>query len=308
MALTRWLFGNGSNRPEEDYGARRRALLSVVRQLQNKQDFAGSIPPLKELSDLLAEHFRADLEARASTLDAIGIAHRMIGELQQAETWYRRALEIRENDLNLTQSARAKSLNNLGMLKLFQGDLEAASEYLNEAVAIRERYAGLDDQHTQASLTALIEVLARLRRYEEAIESVRKLIARENPEPFGPISAATVRIAEKSWSDHDLEAAAGYYALAAWVIYRHQPRIEPFGDHPLISGSLAEHFSGMVDSVKVVDQPEFFEAMLERVIATAAAAGAPPYEVKRLHACLGEVRAARSLRGVDLSALRSTSG
>ena len=74
---------------------------------------------------------------------------------QQAASFYRDALVIREKTLEPEHPDTAENLNDLGFLLRLQGDLTGARPLFERALAIREKVHGPDDPVTAESLSNL---------------------------------------------------------------------------------------------------------------------------------------------------------
>jgi tetratricopeptide (TPR) repeat protein len=96
------------------------------------------------------------------SLNNLGDLYRLRGDLEEAEPFYRRALEIIEEALGPDHPDVALSLNNLALLYRDNGDYAAAGELLNRAQAIL--VAALGPNHPNVAVG--MRNLARLRRLE----------------------------------------------------------------------------------------------------------------------------------------------
>ena len=108
-----------------------------------------------EAHDLLIGQQSPDRSLLADAVLRLGSWHWMGGRLDQAEQWYRQALEMRRagGDANLPELARA--LDAYGAVRHARGDFAEAVVHYSEAVALRRRVLGTHHSHTADSLSNL---------------------------------------------------------------------------------------------------------------------------------------------------------
>jgi tetratricopeptide (TPR) repeat protein len=170
------LFG-GADTAES---AAARANLAGVLELQGKLDEAQ-----QELRIALAMQERlltAGHIALASTLDKLGLAYKLQGNLTDAERHYHRALAIHRAHSPTPQMASA--LNNLGAVLLARRKTRESRDALREAIAVWERLLGPDHPNVAAGLTNLALTLQARREYDEAeaaIERARVIVEARYP-------------------------------------------------------------------------------------------------------------------------------
>ena len=91
----------------------------------------------------------------AQSLYELAILRRQQGAFGEAESLYRRALEIREREQGPDHPDLATVLNNLAVLKATLGDYDAAEPLLERALQIRESALGEEHLLTAQSLSNL---------------------------------------------------------------------------------------------------------------------------------------------------------
>ncbi|MCK6586486.1 MAG: tetratricopeptide repeat protein [Polyangiaceae bacterium] len=97
------------------------------------------------------------------------------GQLEEAETLLRRALDIRENALGLDAPRVAVTLHNLAMVLQGLGDqeqLEEAEALLRRALTIEENALGVDAPKVSVTLCNLASVLKTLGGVERLVEAI----------------------------------------------------------------------------------------------------------------------------------------
>jgi tetratricopeptide (TPR) repeat protein len=100
------------------------------------------------------------------------------GQLEEAETMLRRALDIRENALGLDAPRVAVTLHNLAMVLQGLGEheqLEEAEALLRRALTIEEHALGVDAPKVAVTLCNLASVLKTLGGRERLSESISLL-------------------------------------------------------------------------------------------------------------------------------------
>lgn len=117
-----------------------------------------------------------DASLLASTLSDIASVRLGQGEYAQAETRFRRALEIREEATTLDHPAIATAIGNLGAALLRRGKLDDAERHLRRALEIRERELGPEHPGVALTLSSLAIALEEMGRYEEEEAMLRRAL------------------------------------------------------------------------------------------------------------------------------------
>jgi len=127
---------------------------------------------------VLLEHLdQSDEHEVASTLNKLGGLCMDLGDLEECERYYRRALAIRERLYDGTGNFVAASLNNLALVHQLRGDLPRALDLHRRALDLRLNFYGPDHFEVGQSRCNLAEVLLGLGRREEAREQAEQSIA-----------------------------------------------------------------------------------------------------------------------------------
>jgi len=121
----------------------------------------------------LVESGRTDAEPKIATAyHELGMIYQERGQYDEAEAWYRKALEIRERR-GLERDA-ASDYHQLGNICLLRGQYDAAEEWYRKAVEIRERLGLERDAASDYHQLGIVEQLRG--RYDEAERWYRKAL------------------------------------------------------------------------------------------------------------------------------------
>ena len=207
--------------------------LATVRQMQKR--YADAL----DLEYECVEIFEQLGEPRevAVSWHQIGMVHQDAGHYDEAETAYRRSLEINTQSNN--RAGQASSLGQLG--NLYVADLNRPEEAVTFYRQAADIYVELGDLRYEGSArNNIADTLRKLKRYDEARTEIMRAI--ECYRPFGT--------AVESWKSfntlHQIETAVGKPAAArgAWVqardaylAYRRQGGYAAQGD----GGRLVDH-------------------------------------------------------------------
>ena len=159
----------------------------------------------------------------ADMLTSVGIIADMRGDPRAVESYFLRALEIRER-LAPDSLALAASLNNLGIAARGRGNLQAAEEYYERSLEIKERLAP-NSLGVAASLNNL-GIIADMRGDPGAAESYF-LLTLEIRERLAPnslaVAASLNNLGIAAGGRGNLQAAENYYARALEIKERLAP-------------------------------------------------------------------------------------
>lgn len=111
-------------------------------------------------------------QGRADVLNALGIAHHQLGDLEQARDHYRRAAELRERIGD--ERGVVAALSNLARVQLVEGNYDGARTQLEEALAKLDALgdrAGVANMHNEIGILEEErgDYAAALARYREAL-------------------------------------------------------------------------------------------------------------------------------------------
>jgi eukaryotic-like serine/threonine-protein kinase len=108
-------------------------------------------------------------------LDGLGDVALRRDHPEEAERFYRRALEIWEAILGPEQPRTAITLTNLGAAVLAQGKADEAETWFRRSLSALEAARGPDHPDLAPAITNLARVLRKLGRGSEAVELERRL-------------------------------------------------------------------------------------------------------------------------------------
>nr|XP_058959983.1 uncharacterized protein LOC131786940 [Pocillopora verrucosa] len=108
------------------------------------------------------------LETKAGLYLCLGTLYRHLGDFQQAQDYYARALDIRLKQLGPDHVDVAASYNNLGTVYSDLGDFQQAQDYYARALDIRLKQLGPEHVHVAASYNNLGTVYSDLGDFQQA--------------------------------------------------------------------------------------------------------------------------------------------
>ena len=117
----------------------------------------------------------------ATTLNSLAETHRAQGRFEEAETFHKRALSIREKALGPGHAATAQSLNNLAAIYKAQRRYAEAIPLLKRALEINEKLLGRDHPDLAPDLKSLAELYRLQGRDSEAETLERRSQMRREP-------------------------------------------------------------------------------------------------------------------------------
>ena len=115
-----------------------------------------------------ANDWQSDIAEVAQLLNKAATYLRNSGQFKEAETFFHRALKIREHILGASHPETAQSLNSLAILYREQGQYEDAEHLYLRALAIREQTLGSEHIDTAISLNNVAIIYRDQGKYEEA--------------------------------------------------------------------------------------------------------------------------------------------
>jgi Flp pilus assembly protein TadD len=149
--------------------------------------------------ELLADLYRLNIGSQR--LWAVGRAELAAGRAENAENYFRRALEVAPD--------REPFLTDLGTALATQGDLDAAEDTFNQVLELDTEYL--------PALVQLGTILVRQGRHQEAIETFNRLLAIDDNH-----SDIHTRLADLHRVEEDFATAAEHYERALELDARNQ--------------------------------------------------------------------------------------
>jgi len=115
-----------------------------------------------------AETFGPNDLRLATTLNDLGLLYRALGKLQEAESFYRRSLAIREKKLGPSDLQVTTSLNNLAGVLTAENRYAAAEQMYRRALVIRQTKLGKDNPQVATVLNNLAAMFSTQEKYAQA--------------------------------------------------------------------------------------------------------------------------------------------
>lgn len=147
---------------------------------------------------------------RADALDEVALLLNSAGDVKDAETLVREALDLRLQHFGEGHPQVARSLDNLGNLRLAAGDLGEARPLLERALAIRSatlppRHPGIVESQTSLATTALAEgdALEAERGFAAVVQALESRLGPSDPQ----VASANEALAEARRTAGDLYGA-----------------------------------------------------------------------------------------------------
>lgn len=197
-------------------------------------DFEEAYETCSKLPAVKQENLGTDPLEEGSVLHILGVLASSAGRPEEAEDFFRRALEIREGMFNANHLYVARTLHHLGTTVWSTGRPKEAEDLLRRALAIRETNLDANDAEMASTLHNLGVCVWSVTRNEETENLLRRALAiREKLGPDHPDVARTL---------HDLGVRvydAGRMGEAEPLLRRAlaiREKIDP--DHPDVAHTL----------------------------------------------------------------------
>lgn len=186
--------------------ARSMALLGWIRHEEGDAEAADS---LLRTAVARLDLATANEAALARALNDLGVHRESVGDFEEAEALYDRALEIRRDLLGPEHRAVGVTASNLSVIRYRRADYAGAVEAAQEALAVMRRTLGPDHQRTtivQSNLAAMQVALGDNRgaeaQYQELLRRQEALQGPEHPVTLQLLSSlATVHINLGRWEE-----------------------------------------------------------------------------------------------------------
>lgn len=153
--------------------------------LETQARFKEAQPLLETALAIREASFGPDSPLVAETLNKLGLVHRQMGRLAQAEEIYRRALAIlRAHPATVELGA---ALNNLGNILAAEGRADEAEGVLRESLAVWEKVLGPDHPNVAAALSNLSTIARTKHKYADAERLLARAIEIDRKLPAGSV-------------------------------------------------------------------------------------------------------------------------
>ena len=148
-------FARGEAQDEEAQAAVEQALITLSSQWNATGYTLHSLPVHTHLRYIADQEAANVTETSAQLCMSVGAMLKDQRALAESETYYQRALAIREQLFGLEHRATIASLHSLGMIRRLQGKLSEARPYLEQALALKEKMLGPNDPVVSNTLNEL---------------------------------------------------------------------------------------------------------------------------------------------------------
>jgi CHAT domain-containing protein/tetratricopeptide (TPR) repeat protein len=232
-----------------------------VAQHSAKGNYAAALAEAKKLEAAIRARFGTDHEHYAGILNNLAFLHATLGQYDEAEELYKRALAWREKNLGPDDVQVARTLDTLAHMYVDQSRLHEAEPLVRRALAIAEKELPRSDPLVAKLLNDLAVVLEQRGKYVEAEALYKRAIS----------------ALELVKGPNNIEVARGISNLA--VTYQHQGRYEEAAQlHrralPILEKSLGRNHPelatgllNMAALAQAIDRNKEAESVLKRVLA-----------------------------------------
>lgn len=161
------------------------ALLERIQDLNEQGKYAEAIPQALRVLDIVEREKGPEHEAVGVCLNVLGGLYTSFGDLENAETALKRALQIYRSLGREGSLVAATTLGLLAKVHMNRGEHQTAKSFAEKALAIRERVQGGDPFMISTSLNTLGEIHMYLGEFDNAEDLLRRAIklrkSHENP-------------------------------------------------------------------------------------------------------------------------------
>ncbi|MBC8067945.1 MAG: tetratricopeptide repeat protein, partial [Deltaproteobacteria bacterium] len=212
----------------EDQGTRAQALTQLVFMLGQRSDGADQAEALAAEASGVLKSIGADPILRAQLDNALGVASKVAGDLDDALVYQRRALATLQELYGEEHPATLRTMANLANTLRGKREFARAEGLLRRASEGLERVLGSEHPAYAVSLSNLALILAELGRTDEALALMRRsleLRARNDPD-HPSLAAAQFNLAHVLFDSRAYEAALAQYreGLATRTEAPHEPK------------------------------------------------------------------------------------
>ncbi len=226
-----------------------------------KGNYAAALVEAKRLETAIRARFGTDHEHYAGILNNLAFLHATLGQHEEAEELYKRALAWREQNKGADDVEVARTLDTLALMYVDQSRLSEAEPLVRRALAIAEKVLPKSDPFVAKMLNDLAVVVEHRGNYVEA-ETLYK---------------RAVSILELVKGPNHIEVARAVGNLA--VTYQHQGRYEEAAQlhrraQPIVEKALGRNHPdvatgllNMAGLMQALDRNREAEDVLKRVLA-----------------------------------------
>lgn len=130
--------------------------------------FDDALPLLTRCASIRIELLGEDHPDTAQAFADLANLYQSTGDLEQAETWFRRALAVQETVLGPENLIVAKTIGSLGGVLGVAGDFDGAEALYRKALRLAERFSGPGNPYLAEAINNLAGVLHDKGKYDES--------------------------------------------------------------------------------------------------------------------------------------------
>ncbi len=171
--------------------------------------FLGMVANMEEKPEAAIAFFQQSAETNLRTnpldhlvtLNNLGVAHRLLGQLDEARAKYQESLEVTRQAYGARHPALAGIYVSLGELSLDQGDFEAALSSYRDSLTISTAATSAADPHRSFALIGIGRALLGLGRPTAALEPLAEAVRLGEAQTLDPLTLSISRfqLARAQW-------------------------------------------------------------------------------------------------------------
>ncbi len=141
--------------------AEARKLDQKCRQLYRQGRYREALPPGQEVLEIYTQVLGEDHQWVGAALNTLALQYKNQGDLERAETMYRRACAVGKKNLGESHPSYGTELSNLGIVCVAREKYAEAEPILRQAAAILTQVHGPKDRRTAWALEGLIDLYGK---------------------------------------------------------------------------------------------------------------------------------------------------
>jgi serine/threonine-protein kinase len=199
------------------------AWTSLIFVLADGNQRVGDALALQTAAEAAVARIGDDPAARSRLANALGIAYRQKGMIDESRRQYELSIQLAEKELGPGSPVVAVGLNNLGVLLFRNGDFAGAERAQRRSIDIRVAYYGPDHPLLGSNHSNLGNVYTKTQRWDEALDEFERALTifRATLRPDHPRIAETLANMGSMMLDKgDLDRASQYQAEALAIMQK----------------------------------------------------------------------------------------
>jgi serine/threonine-protein kinase len=196
-----------------------RAIVALGRVREQRGNYHEALKLLEE-AVRLDSRVSVPAEDLAASLNELASVHFYTGRYSQAESLFRRVLDIHRGLYGARHPSVADDLLNLGAVQLDLGYYDRAEDFDRQGLALNLAYYGADHPQTAHNYTVLGRALVYEKRFDEAAQLLEKALAIQE-RVYGPESpqaaSALNELGNTAYWRGELDQAASHFSRMAEI-------------------------------------------------------------------------------------------